>query len=64
MQHSNYQISAIGRNLNQIAKRLNAADGVSLTTTQIKQWRAEIQEHCQQVGNVLKENRKRYTYHI
>ena len=64
LQHSNYQISAIGRNLNQIAKRLNAADGVSLTTTQINQWRAEIQEHCQQVGNVLKENRKRHTYHI
>ena len=64
LQHSNFQLLAIGRNINQIAKHLNAADGVSLTTTQINQWRAEIQEHCQQVGNVLKENRKRYTYHI
>ena len=64
LQHSNFQLLAIGRNINQIAKHLNAADGASLTTTQINQWRAEIQEHCQQVGNVLKENRKRHTYHI
>ena len=64
LQHSNYQISAIGRNLNQIAKRLNAANGVSLTTTQINQLRAEIQEHCQQVGKVLKESRTRHSYHI
>lgn len=64
LQHSNFQLLAIGRNINQIAKHLNAADGVSLTTTQIDQWRAEIQEHCQQVGNVLKENRKRHSYHI
>ena len=64
LQHSNFQLLAIGRNINQIAKHLNAADGASLTTTQINLWRAEIQEHCQQVGNVLKENRKRYTYHI
>ncbi|MBQ9258894.1 MAG: plasmid mobilization relaxosome protein MobC [Neisseriaceae bacterium] len=64
LQHSNYQLLAIGRNINQIAKHLNAADGVSLTTTQINQWRAEIQEHCQFVGNVLKENRQRHSYHI
>lgn len=64
LQHSNFQLLAIGRNINQIAKHLNAADGVSLTTTQINQWRAEIQEHCQFVGNVLKENRKRHSYHI
>lgn len=64
LQHSNFQLLAIGRNINQIAKHLNAADGASLTTTQIDQWRAEIQEHCQQVGNVLKENRKRHSYHI
>ena len=64
LQHSNFQLLAIGRNINQIAKHLNAADGASLTTTQINQLRAEIQEHCQQVGNVLKENRKRHSYHI
>ncbi|MBQ9182898.1 MAG: plasmid mobilization relaxosome protein MobC [Neisseriaceae bacterium] len=64
LQHSNFQLLAIGRNINQIAKHLNAADGASLTTTQIDQLRAEIQEHCQQVGNVLKENRKRHSYHI
>ncbi|MBQ9724968.1 MAG: plasmid mobilization relaxosome protein MobC [Neisseriaceae bacterium] len=64
LQHSNFQLLAIGRNINQIAKHLNAADGASLTTTQINQWRAEIQEHCQFVGNVLKENRQRHSYHI
>lgn len=64
LQHSNFQLLAIGRNINQIAKHLNAADGASLTTTQINQWRAEIQEHCQQVGKVLKENRQRHSYHI
>ncbi|MBP5788761.1 MAG: plasmid mobilization relaxosome protein MobC [Neisseriaceae bacterium] len=64
LQHSNYQLLAIGRNINQIAKRLNAADGVSLTTTQIDQWRAEIQKHCQFVGKVLKESRTRHSYHI
>ena len=64
LQHSNFQLLAIGRNINQIAKHLNAADGASLTTTQINQWRAEIQEHCQQVGKVLKENRTRHSYHI
>ena len=64
LQHSNFQLLAIGRNINQIAKHLNAADGVSLTTTQINQLRAEIQEHCQQVGKVLKESRTRHSYHI
>ncbi|MBR3424655.1 MAG: plasmid mobilization relaxosome protein MobC [Neisseriaceae bacterium] len=64
LQHSNFQLLAIGRNINQIAKHLNAADGASLTTTQINLWRAEIQEHCQQVGKVLKENRQRHSYHI
>ncbi|MBO4576450.1 MAG: plasmid mobilization relaxosome protein MobC [Neisseriaceae bacterium] len=65
LQNSNYQMLAIGRNINQIAKQLNSMGlEASLSTTQIAAIDRAIKEHCGVVGNLIKANRKRHSYHI
>ena len=55
---SNYQLLRIGRNLNQIARQLNAGESASLTTQHIQELSAFIDKHTEHVGQVLLANRK------
>ncbi|WP_066570505.1 plasmid mobilization relaxosome protein MobC [Snodgrassella sp. CFCC 13594] len=57
---SNYQLLRIGRNLNQIARQLNAGESASLTTEEIRQLRIIIEKHTDVVGNLLLANKKRF----
>ena len=57
--HSNYQLLSIGRNLNQIAHKLNAGEPVSLTSQYIAELREIINNHTECVGRVLHTQRRR-----
>lgn len=59
LHHSNYQLLSIGRNLNQIAHRLNAGEPVSLTSQYIADLRDIILRHIEHVGRVLHTQRRR-----
>lgn len=59
LHHSNYQLVSIGRNLNQIAHRLNAGEPVSLTAQYIADLRDIILRHIECVGRVLHTQRRR-----
>ena len=50
---SNYQLLAIGRNLNQIAKRLNEGHSDALTTKYVERLREEIRAHAKKVSKVM-----------
>jgi len=50
---SNYQLLAIGRNLNQIAKRLNEGHPDVLTVKYIERLRDEIRAHAEKVSKVM-----------
>lgn len=56
---SNYQLVMIGRNINQIARRLNAGESVSLSSRQIDELKKFIDEHIGKVNHVLQTNRRR-----
>ena len=65
LQNSNFQMLAIGRNVNQIAKQLNTMGfEASLSTSQLAAIHQEIKNHCGVVGDLIKASRKRYSYHI
>lgn len=49
---SSYQLRAIGRNLNQVAKRLNEGGQVDITTNQIEKVAAYIYRHTDKVAAV------------
>ncbi len=57
---SNGQLLRIGRNINQIARQLNAMEGVNLTSDHIAQLHTVIDEHTKKVGDVLLANRRRF----
>lgn len=57
---SNYQLLRIGRNLNQIARQLNAGESASLTTEEIRQLRHIIEQHTDTVGELLLANKRRF----
>lgn len=57
---SNYQLLRIGRNLNQIAKQLNAGEEASLSTVHIGQLRQFIEKHTSTVHDVLRTNKRRF----
>ena len=59
LHHSNYQLLSIGRNLNQIAHKLNAGEPVSLTSQYIAELREIINNHTERVGRVLHTQRRR-----
>lgn len=50
---SNYQLLAIGRNLNQIAKRLNEGHPDTITVDYIERLRNEIRAHAEKVSKVM-----------
>ncbi|WP_107689088.1 plasmid mobilization relaxosome protein MobC [Neisseria wadsworthii] len=56
---SNYQLVMIGRNLNQIARHLNAGENVSLSSQQITDLKKFIEAHVGKVNHVLQTNRRR-----
>ena len=49
----------IGRNINQIARHLNAGESVSLTVQHIIELKQIIEQHTEKVGQVLLTHRKR-----
>lgn len=57
---SNYQLLRIGRNLNQIARQLNAMEAAGITTAEIRQLAEVIDQHTEQVGRLLLANRARF----
>lgn len=57
---SNYQLLAIGRNLNQIAKKLNHGVNVTVTVEQIQSLRKLIKDHTKQVSNALRASVERW----
>lgn len=57
---SNYQLLRIGRNLNQIARQLNAGENASITTQHIHELKSIIDTHTDRVHQVLKTNRRRF----
>lgn len=59
LSQSNYQLVMIGRNLNQIARRLNAGENVSLSSRQITELKKFIDAHVGKVNHVLQTNRRR-----
>ena len=56
---SNYQLVKIGNNLNQIARKLNAGETVSLTSQSIADLVAFIDAHTDKVGELIRQHRKR-----
>lgn len=60
---SNYQLLTIGRNLNQIARRLNAGENASLTGNDIAALKAYIDAHTSKVAAVLQTHRRRKRGH-
>ncbi len=57
---SNGQLLRIGRNINQIARQLNAMEGVNLTSDHIAKLHTFIDDHTKKVGDVLLANRRRF----
>ncbi len=60
---SNTRLLSIGRNLNQIARRLNVGDGVvePPSVEEIRALSAYIKEHAAQVSGVMRANFERWT---
>lgn len=58
---SNYQLLRIGRNLNQIARQLNAGESGGVTVAEIRQLMSIIDRHTESVGALLNANAERFT---
>lgn len=56
---SNVQLGAIGRNLNQLTRHLNAGEGASLTLRYIDSLETVINEHIKLAGDIIRRHRKR-----
>lgn len=57
---SNVRLLQIGRNVNQIAKHLNAAQGATLSTQLLNEIKSAFAEHTQKIGDLICESKKRY----
>lgn len=57
---SNYQLLAIGRNLNQVAKAMNEGRRDSVTIESIERLRAVIDAHTEQVSNAIRASLERW----
>lgn len=57
---SNYQLLAIGRNLNQIARKLNEGDSDPIQTELIKGLRAIIDKHTHVVSSAIRASLERW----
>jgi hypothetical protein len=60
---SNYQLLAIGRNLNQIAKRLNQGLPETSLAKEINQLRQVMNEHVDQVNKAMRASLDRWSIH-
>jgi hypothetical protein len=58
---SNYQLLAIGRNLNQIAKRLNEGAPEQLTLREIRELKQQIDAHTGAVARAIRASVERWT---
>lgn len=58
---SNYQLLSIGRNLNQVAKRLNEGNLAPGTVHAIEQLRERIDKHTDVVSNALRASLERWS---
>ena len=56
---SNVQLGAIGRNLNQIARHLNAGESASLSDRHIRDLEKITLTHTQQVSAIIRDHRQR-----
>ena len=56
---SNVQLGAIGRNLNQIARHLNAGESASLSDRHIRELEKMIRNHTKQVSAIIRDHRQR-----
>lgn len=57
---SNYQLLALGRNLNQIARRLNEGKSAKLTVEQIEKLSARIDKHTDIVSTAIRASLERW----
>ncbi|MBD4372238.1 plasmid mobilization relaxosome protein MobC [Xanthomonas citri pv. citri] len=57
---SNYQLLAIGRNLNQIARRLNEGKSARVTVEQIKVLADRIDQHTKKVASAIRASQERW----
>ncbi|WP_041373121.1 plasmid mobilization relaxosome protein MobC [Xanthomonas citri] len=57
---SNYQLLAIGRNLNQIARRLNEGKSARVTVEQIKMLADRIDQHTKKVADAIRASQERW----
>lgn len=57
---SNYQLLAIGRNLNQVAKVMNEGKKSSVSVKAIEGLRAEIKKHVEKVDRLIRANVERW----
>ena len=53
------EIAAIGRNLNQIARHLNAGESASLSDRHIRELEKMIRNHTKQVSAIIRDHRQR-----
>jgi hypothetical protein len=58
---SNYQLLAIGRNLNQIAKHLNEGEPENVTLKEIRELREQIDAHTEVVSQALAASVERWS---
>ena len=58
---SNYQLLAIGRNLNQVAKAMNEGRRDSVTIESIELLRATIQAHTKKVSDAIRASLERWS---
>ena len=58
---SNYQLLAIGRNLNQVAKHLNEGSPEQLTVREIRELRQQIDVHTAAVAKAIRESIDRWS---
>lgn len=58
---SNYQLLSIGRNLNQIAKRLNEGLPETITVQHIEKLRAVIERHTEVVSKAMRASLERWS---
>ena len=57
---SNYQLLSIGRNLNQIARRLNEGRFEPVTVEAIEQLRTHIDKHIDMVSSAIRASLERW----
>ncbi|HEF5786750.1 mobilization protein [Burkholderia multivorans] len=57
---SNYRLLAIGRNLNQIARRLNEGKNAKVTVEQIEKLTAIIDKHTDVVSTAIRASLERW----